>query len=109
MNENNQCETISFFIQGYDMIGNKGYCEHVSGELPYLCYRDGVSSQSCEDHCTSGASCIAYYYHKYGGCYLIPSKKSCPSGFIYGLGPIAASINELKAHSHPDYVCYGKV
>ena len=43
--------------------------------------------------------------------FLIPSKWGCPSGFTpeETSGPIAASINDLKAVSYSGYVCYGKI
>ena len=105
-----------FIIKGYSLIGDKGYCVHVSGEVPYQCWRYDVSSQSlCEDHCTSSTSCIAYYYHTNDNvhemrCHLITSEKSCPLEFSpqYQSGPIAATVNELKAYPHSSYDCYGK-
>ena len=96
------------------MIGEKGYCKHVSGEWPFRCYRSDVSSQSlCEDQCTSLTSCIGYHYGiKYNKhCSLIPCERSCPSGFsVFGNSrPIAASMKDLKADTAPDFVCYGKI
>ena len=114
-------KNLFFFIQGYSFIG-KGFCDHVSGEDPFECYRAhyenytlsiDVSSQSlCEDHCTSWTSCIAYQYNikESSWCYLIPSKRSCPSNFtpVNTSGAIAASMNQLKTNSILSHVCYGK-
>lgn len=122
-------KNLFFFIQGYSFIG-KGFCDHVSGEDPFECYRahyenytlsiDVLSQSLCEDNCTSWTSCIAYYYgrinnikgHEY--CCLIPSERSCPSGFSTASksGSIAASMNDLKADDLWGYFsfldCYGK-
>ena len=106
-------ETFRFFIQGYSSITDKGYCINVFGKQPYKCRRDDVASQSlCEDLCTALSSCIAYEYGYSKYCDLIPSERSCPSGFysIWGqLGPIAASMNDLKADPSFGWVCYGKI
>ena len=115
-------KNLFFFIQGYSFIG-KGFCDHVSGEDPFECYRAhyenytlsiDVSSQSlCEDHCTARSSCVAYEYDYSKHCFLIPSERSCPSGFEVDNNaiPIAASMNDLKAYPNPgyDWVCYGKI
>ena len=103
-----------FFIPGYTLIVDKGWCELESGEFPYQCCREEVSSQIlCEDHCSSWTSCIAYDYlitDKLKICCLTPSERSCPSGFITENepNPIASSMNELRGFSDPNYVCYGK-
>ena len=108
------------------MIGDKGNCLLVSGEMPYRCNRVDVSSQSlCEDHCTSWNSCIGYDYHlaKKNKCNLTTSERSCPSGFKPYIDddnayiddwPIAASMNDLKAdpwgfRGSQGWVCYGKI
>jgi len=95
----------------YSIITNIGYCELVSGGHPYRCVRKDVSSQGCEDHCTSQTSCIGYYYsptNQY--CYLIPTEKSCPSGFdSTAHSGLAASVNDLKAAYNRNYACYGKI
>ena len=106
-------KTKTFFIKVYSLITKKGYCEHVSRKDPYTCYRSDVSSQGgCENHCTFQTSCIGYYYYIKSNptCYLIPSERSCPSGFtpLNESGPIAASMNDLKAYNNPNFVCYGK-
>ena len=90
----------------------------MSGKVVNQCYRADVSSQSlCEDDCTSLTSCIGYQYYagKNTYCYLIPSERNCPSGFLphYESGPIAISMNDLKsgpmtASMNETYVCYGK-
>ena len=106
----------SLYFPGYSLIG-EGLCIHKSGDLwsyPYqCCQEDVVSSQIlCEDDCSSWTSCIAYQYNDRYGCCLIPSEKSCPSGFKKEIsGPIAASMNELtfrQKDSYPTLVCYGK-
>ena len=109
---------LSFFIQVYSLIGT-GFCKHVSGKLIYRCKRHDVSSQSlCEDYCTSWNSCVGYHYDIKDNedCYLIPSDKGCPSGFkrLSKSGPIAASMNDLKAFlprwvCSRCWVCYGKI
>ena len=113
---NAQNKNFFFSIQEYSLITDEGYCQHVSGKDPYTCNRNDVSSQSlCENHCTSWTSCIGYFYNirESSWCYLIPSERSCPSDFSPKdtSGPIAASMNKLKA-GYPAlplrYVCYGK-
>ena len=108
------CAKNFFFIPGYSLIG-KGYCEHESGEKPYRCCLDDVSSQIlCENHCSSWTSCIAYEYGNADfsilNCCLIPLEKSCPSDFVkeHLPGTIAASMNELRGDSDSNSVCHGK-
>jgi len=94
----------------YSLITDNGNCQHVSGGYLYRCYATNVSSQDCENHCTSQTSCVGYY-SGYSQCHLIPSSRSCPSGFSRAgtSEPTAASMNDLKAHSAQGFVCYGKV
>jgi len=93
----------------YSLIG-EGYCQLESGELPYQCCREDVSSQIlCENHCSSWTSCIAYDYFitDETECCLIPLERSCPSGFDvrFASEPIAAR-PELRSDSKPNYGCY---
>ena len=73
----------------------------------------------CEDHCTALSSCVGYnYWLPNYYCELIPSVRSCPSGFTVSTlnpesSPIAETMNDLiafKASKPPaqHWVCYGK-
>ena len=93
-----------------------GYCKHVSENWngnPYLCISSASSKSVCEGRCTSLSSCFAYnYMHTttaYNPCYLIPSNKSCPSGFTDTNGPTVSSMNDLKVIPYSDWDCYEKI
>jgi len=93
----------------YSFIG-EGFCQLESGEIPYQCCLDDVSSQIlCENHCSSWSSCIAYDYFitDEKECCLLPLERSCPSGFDvrFASEPTAAR-SELRSDSKPNYGCY---
>jgi len=96
----------------YSLITDKGSCK-VDERETYRCKRQGVSSKSrCEDYCSRLSACIAYAYRPINifVCFLVPSVRSCPSGFtsIDESGPVAASMNDLKVWSNRGWACSGK-
>jgi len=108
----NNCEPPK---SGYSLIADHGGCQLVSGTFAFSCKNYDVSSQSlCQDHCTAMASCIGYDYRwsSNSHCGLIPSERSCPSGFTPDWAEYwnttAASMNDLVPYPYWDFVCYGK-
>ena len=69
---------------------------------------------TCEEYCTSHASCVAYNYYPSAQrrlyCDLLTSENSCPSGFkLFQQQNTATSTNDLiTLEGLPGGYCYGK-
>ena len=92
------------------MVTNNGYCQ-VNGKTPADCKNSPISTLTdCEAACTAHEPCVGYEYQESKSlCYLIPSSRSCPTGYTLNNRSItAATSNELEAYEYPGMVCYGK-
>ena len=102
------------------MISSNGYCRLANGRAPKKCRNDkagtdfSTSLSGCKDVCSAHASCVGFYHLSHSSspnehCFPIPSDTSCPTGFyLDGNGPLATSMNDLIAVTHPHYTCFGK-
>ena len=98
----------------YSLITSTGYCNHVSGGIPSLCFNISITSiDICESYCTNQKSCVGYDYSAIDRvCELYTSDNTCPSDFTFdSQSKTAKTMEDLVALNDPNYQstsCYGK-
>lgn len=91
----------------YHVVSDKKKCKHTDGGSPYGC-KSSVA-RNCENDCTKFDECIGFSQGKY--CYLYPSSKSCPAGWMTASGSIARTPDSLTVAGSswsPNYNCKTK-